>query len=123
MKRAANFLAINTDEIEWQDGEKVLGLPPGVKVKIIADGEDAVSERVDKFVKFPPGYLEPMHTHDYFHSTLIIEGEMHVAGKILKVGDYIYGGPEEPHGPMYYPKGAVLYSAGRSKKMGQTHKH
>jgi len=47
MKPAEKFLAINTDEIEWQDGEKVLGLPPGLKVKIIAEGNDAVSERVD----------------------------------------------------------------------------
>jgi hypothetical protein len=59
MKRSPKFLAINTDEIEWQDGEKVLGLPPGLKVKIIAEGEDDVSERVDEFVQFPPGYVEP----------------------------------------------------------------
>lgn len=89
MKRAEAFLAINTDDIEWQDGEKIMGLPPGIRVKIIAEGEDAVSERVDKFVKFPAGYVEPRHTHDYYHSTLVLEGEMHVAGKILKRGDYV----------------------------------
>jgi len=123
MKPAEKFLAINTDEIEWQDGEEVLGLPPGVKVKIIAEGADTVSERVDKFVKFPPGYLEPRHTHGYYHSTLILEGEMHVAGKVLKRGDYIYGGPEEPHGPMHYPEGCTIYSSGRGVKMDQIHKH
>jgi hypothetical protein len=38
MKPAEKFLAINTDEIEWEDGVKVLGLPAGVKVKVIAEG-------------------------------------------------------------------------------------
>ena len=127
MKQAEKFLAINTDEIEWQDVQKseaIMGLPSGIQVKIIAEGEDEVSERVDKFVKFPPGYVEPRHTHDYFHSTLVLEGEMHVAGKILKPGDYVYGGGNEPHGPYHYPKGCKVYSAGRFKKgLSQTHKY
>ena len=127
MKKAEKFLAINTDEIEWQDVAKsheIMGLPTGIQVKIIAEGEDEVSERVDKFVKFPPGYVEPRHTHDYFHSTLVLEGEMHVGGKILKRGDYVYGGPDEPHGPYHYPKGCMVYSAGRFRgKLSQTHKY
>ena len=81
MKESEKFMPINTDEIEWQDGEKILGLPPGLKAKIIAEAYDEVSERVDKFVQFPPGYTEPRHEHDYYHSTLVLEGEMHVAGK------------------------------------------
>ncbi len=123
MKPVERFLAINTDEIEWQDGEKIMGLPPGIKVKIIAEGTDPVSERVDKFVKFPPGYIEPRHTHDYYHSTLVLEGEMHVAGKVLKRGDYVYGGGDEPHGPYHYPVGCTVYSAGRGIKLSQIHKH
>lgn len=123
MKPAEKFLALNTNEIEWQDGEKIMGLPPGVKVKIISEGVDAVSERVDKFVKFPPGYTEPRHTHEYYHSTLVLEGEMHVAGKVLKPGDYVYGGGDEPHGPYYYPVGCTVYSAGRGNKLRQIHKY
>ena len=88
MKEAESFLIIDTEELEWEDGTKVIGLPPGVEVKIVAEGFDDVSERVDKFVKFPPGYTEPLHIHDHLHSTLVIEGEMHVHGKILKSGDY-----------------------------------
>ena len=124
MKRAEKFLAINTDEIEWQDGKKILGLPPGVKVKIIVEGRDPVSDRVDKFVEFPPGYTEPRHTHEYYHSTLVLKGEMHVAGKVLKPGDYVYGGGDTPHGPYYYPIGCTVFSAGRGPKIeNQIHKH
>ncbi len=122
MKPAEKFLAVNTDEIEWQDGEEIMGLPPGLKVKIIAEGTDPVSERVDKFVKFPPGYIEPRHTHDYYHSTLVLEGEMHVAGKVLKRGDYVYSGGDMPHGPYSYPVGCTVYSAGRGLKLSQIHK-
>ena len=35
MKVAEKFLAINTDKIAWQDGEEILGLPPGLKVNIL----------------------------------------------------------------------------------------
>ena len=121
MEPTPKFMAVNTSELEWQDGEKILGLPPGLKVKIIAEGTDEVSERVDKIVQFPPGYTEPRHSHDYFHSTLVLEGEMHVAGKVLRPGDYVYGG-NEPHGPYHYPVGCTVYSAGRGKKLSQIHR-
>ena len=42
MKESEKFIPINTDEIEWQDGEKILGLPPGLKAKIIAEAYDEV---------------------------------------------------------------------------------
>ena len=60
MKPAEKFLTVHTGELEWEDGTKVIGLPPGVDVKIVTEGVDDVSERVDKFVKFPPGYTEPL---------------------------------------------------------------
>ncbi|MEE9257767.1 MAG: hypothetical protein V3V56_11440 [bacterium] len=63
MKPAEKLLAIKTGELEWEDGAKVVGLPRGVEVKMVAEGVVGVSERVDKFVRFPPGRLEPLHTH------------------------------------------------------------
>ena len=123
MKKSDEFMPINTDDISWEDGETILGLPPGIQVKIIAEAYDEVSERVDKFVKFPPGYTEPRHEHDYYHSTLVLEGEMHVGGKVLKAGDYVYGGGTgNAHGPYHYPVGCKVYSAGRAVKMSQIHR-
>ncbi len=123
MKEADPFLIIDTDKLEWEDGTKVIGLPPGVEVKIVAEGFDGVSERVDKFVKFPPGYTEPLHIHDHLHSTLVIEGEMPVHGKILKRGDFVFGGPGEQHGPFHYPKGCTVFSCSRAEKMNQIHRN
>lgn len=123
MEKAKKFLAINTKEIEWQDGENILGQPPGLRTKLIAEGYDEVSERADRLVQFPAGYTEPRHEHDYYHSTLVLEGEMHVAGKTLSRGDYIYGGGKGNwHGPYHYPVGCMVYSAGRAKKMSQVHR-
>jgi len=123
MERAQELLAVHADDLDWEDGTKVIGLPPGVEVKIIAQGFDGVSERVDKFVRFPPGYVEPLHIHDHLHSTLIIEGEMHLHGKILRRGDFMFGGPGEQHGPMHYPIGCTVFSCSRAQKMNQIHRH
>ena len=123
MKPAEKFLTIHTDDLEWEDGTRVIGLPPGVQVKIVAEGVDGVSERVDKFVKFPAGYTEPLHIHDHLHSTLVIEGEMHVHGKILKPGDFVFGGPGEQHGPFHYPVGCTVFSCSRAEKMNQIHRN
>ncbi|MFC1492300.1 cupin domain-containing protein [Nitrospinota bacterium] len=125
MEPAEKFLAINTDELEWEDGEKFLSLPPGVKIKIIAKGRDAVSDRRDLFVQFPPGYREPRHTHVQFHSILVLEGEMHVAGKVLKRGDYVYGGgveEEAAHGPYHYPVGCTVFASTRAVEL-KSHEH
>jgi hypothetical protein len=123
MRQAEKFLTVHGDDLEWQDGQEVVGLPPGVQVKIIAEGVDDVSERVDKFVRFPPGYVEPLHIHDHLHSTLVIEGEMHVHGKILKPGDFVFGGPGEQHGPFHYPVGCTVFSCSRASKMNQIHRN
>ncbi|MDP7166882.1 MAG: cupin domain-containing protein [Nitrospinota bacterium] len=123
MNPAEKFLTVHTGELEWEDGENIIGLPLGVEVKIVAEGYDDVSERVDKFVKFPPGYTETLHIHDHLHSTLVIEGEMHVHGKILKPGDFVFGGPGEQHGPFHYPVGCTVFSCSRAVKMNQIHRN
>ena len=62
---------------------------PGVVgiMKIVREGYDEVSERAERFVRFPPGYVEPRHEHDHYHSIFVLEGEMHVDGKVLKPGE------------------------------------
>lgn len=117
---AGKFWPVNTDELEWVDGEKLFGLPPGVKVKILAKGRDKISWFMNKLVEFPAGYTLPSHTHPSYHSCILIEGEAHVAGKVLKRGGYVYGGGSEPHGPCYYPLGATLFVSSRGLKVNQS---
>ncbi len=102
------FRAIHDKDVPWQDkiAGKLLTLPKGVKVKIFA--YDPVMRRVDMKVKFPPGYVEPAHTHKSWHSILVTKGRMCVAGKDLRPGDYVFGW-DRPHGPYEYPDGCEVF--------------
>ena len=102
------FRAIHDHEIPWQDGldNNLLTLPRGVQVKVFA--QDPAMKRVDMKVKFPPGYVEPEHTHKSWHSIVVLEGRMCVAGKDLRPGDYVFGW-DLPHGPYEYPDGCEVF--------------
>tara|TARA_A100001037_G_scaffold299880_1_gene326387 strand:- start:2390 stop:2899 length:510 start_codon:yes stop_codon:yes gene_type:complete len=103
------FVALHDEEVEWQDGEdtnELLSLPPGVKVKVL--NYDAAMKRVDMKVRFPPGYVEPEHSHESWHSIVVLGGRMCVAGKDLRPGDYVFGG-NTPHGPYEYPDGCEVF--------------
>lgn len=102
-----SFKAIHDHEKDWQDGAKsVLELPEGVEVKILA--RDEAMGRTDMKVRFPPGYVEPAHTHKSWHSIVVLKGRMCVAGKDLRPGDYVFGW-DELHGPYEYPDGCEVF--------------
>jgi quercetin dioxygenase-like cupin family protein len=102
------FLA-HVDDAPWESAEP-LGLPPGVQWRLyeLSDDGDGVV-----LVKFPPGYVEPRHVHEAEHWDVIIEGEMHVDGTVLRRGDYLHGYPNKPHGPMAYPNGCTVFAVMR----------
>ncbi len=102
------FKAVHDYEIEWEDhaAADLLTLPDGVQVKIFA--HDPAMNRIDMKVKFPPGYVEPEHTHKSWHSIVVLKGRMCVAGKDLRPGDYVFGW-DLPHGPYEYPDGCEVF--------------
>ena len=108
-----DFVALYTKELDWQD-DTILALPKGVKVKILF--EDPEVGRQDILVKFPPGYREPLHTHESSHSIVVLEGKMCVAGKELGPGDYVFAWDKE-HGPYHYPEGCTVFVAALGKSI------
>ena len=92
---------------DWQDDVDVLALRGGVQVKVLF--EDRQIGVTDMLVKFPPGYVEPEHTHDSSHSIIVLEGAQIVNGVHLHTGDYAWASGPEPHGPYSYPEGAVVF--------------
>ena len=102
------FKAIHDHEVKWEsdDVRGLLKLPPGVKVKVL--NYDPVMKRIDMKQQFPPGYVEPKHTHKSWHSILVTKGRMCVAGKDLRPGDYVFGW-DIPHGPYEYPDGCEVF--------------
>lgn len=102
-----SFKALHDDEVEWEDGAKsILTLPEGVQVKIF--NHDPAMGRTDMKVKFPPGYVEPEHSHKSWHSICVLKGRMCVDGKDLRPGDYVFGW-DAPHGPYEYPDGCEVF--------------
>ena len=98
-------LGVEADDVDWEDAE-VLGLPEGLKIKIINENE--AEGRTDMLVKYPPGYVEPRHVHESAHACIVLEGRIIVDGRELTAGDYIYG-QQEPHGPWEFPDGGMNF--------------
>ena len=103
-----SFKATYDRDIPWEEGaaNELFKLPKGVQVKIFA--HDPVMRRIDMKVKFPPGYVEPEHSHKSWHSIVVLKGRMCVAGKDLRPGDYVFGW-DELHGPYEYPDGCEVF--------------
>jgi quercetin dioxygenase-like cupin family protein len=100
-------LELVSEAIDWQHGD-VLTLPEGVRAKVLNENE--AEGRTDLLVKFPPGYVEPSHTHEGAHASLLLQGRMRIHGHDLTPGDYVYGHQVE-HGPMEYPDGAIMFAS------------
>jgi len=87
-------------EGEWT--ERNIGLPPGLETKLLH--ADSAMHRNARRLYFPPGYIEPRHTHKGWHCVMVVKGRMCVDGQDLRPGDYVFGW-DEPHGPFEYPDG------------------
>ena len=104
-----DLIVIHPEDLEWEDDTDLFTLPEGVQIKMFS--YDPETGRRDFYVRFPAGYVEPRHTHRGWHSNLIVEGEMHVDGQVLKAGDYLFGpGDEIAHGPLSYPMGCTIFT-------------
>ena len=106
MREMKGFITMTFDEVDWRDDE-LMTLPRGVKSKILAIDES--KRLIDQIHKFPPGYVEPRHTHNSAHHIVILEGKMVVNGKTLTRGGYVYAEPNIEHGPYEYPEGCTVF--------------
>lgn len=100
-------LSFDGADLPWEAGE-MLTLPDGVEVAILNENEP--EGRLDMFIRFPPGYHEPRHTHTGAHATLILDGRMLIDGHELTPGDYFYG-QQVDHGPLEYPDGCTMFTS------------
>jgi len=107
-KPDSRFVAKYDKDVKWEEAaaNELLTLPKGLKMKIFA--YDPVMKRVDFKLRFPKGYVEPVHSHKSWHSILVTKGRMCVAGKDLRPGDYVFGW-DQPHGPYEYPDGCEVF--------------
>lgn len=98
-------------EVDWQDDVDILTLGHGVQVKVLYQDQEA--QLTDLLIRFPPGYVEPRHTHDSSHSVIVLEGLQIAEGDHMHPGDYVFGGANTAHGPFEYPEGCVVFASFR----------
>jgi hypothetical protein len=113
------YIGLRFDELDWQDGRELLGLPEGVQVKILRRYPSS-ERRIDFLVKFPPGYQEPRHTHEGSGMGLVLEGKQVVDGETYGPGTYAYDIGSIPHGPFDYPEGCILFASFHGGTQGGT---
>ncbi len=107
--RGKRTVIVAADEVAWQDAAERFQLPAGVEFKLY--DEDAATGRLDGLGRFPPGYVEPRHTHAALHSDALLEGRWIIEGQEVGMGGHIYGPPDVPHGPFECPEGVVVCAA------------
>lgn len=105
---SSDFLALRHDDIPWEDGSAIVGMPH-IKVKMLR--VDEVAGRRDFLILMPAGFHEPRHSHAGSHITLILSGRQVINEGELELGpgDYVYGPADTPHGPFDYPEDCELF--------------
>jgi anti-sigma factor ChrR (cupin superfamily) len=103
--RDKRTVIVDPSEIEWEDVATESNLPAGIRFKAYAYDEE--TGRRDGLVTFPPGYVEPRHTHGSVHSDALLEGRWIIEGQEVRIGGFIYGPPNILHGPFECPDGVV----------------
>jgi anti-sigma factor ChrR (cupin superfamily) len=97
------------EQMEWVDATEMTGLPEGVRVKMLSESRERGIRNM--LVSFPPGYVEPRHTHDTNHSTFLLQGRWIIEGKEVGPGGYMYGPAGIPHGPFESPEGSLVFAS------------
>lgn len=102
--------SVTADDVDWSASlqDDRFNFPEGTQAKVVH--EDPSEGRVEKLVKFDPGFVEPRHSHEGGHAVLVLDGKMEVHGETLTSGDYLYG-QQVPHGPMEYPEGCMVFAS------------
>ena len=104
--RGKATVVIDPSELPWEDATEMLHLPAGVEFKTYV--WDPETQRRDGLVRFPPGYVEPRHTHGSDHSDVLLEGRWIIEGIAVGLGAHIYGPGDVLHGPFECPDGVVV---------------
>lgn len=91
-------LAETAADLQWGDCPAIF--PPGCKIAVL-HGNPA-EPGADVFLRVPPGYAIPAHSHTSAERMVLVSGQLDVTyaghpAASLRRGDYAYGPPGLPH--------------------------
>lgn len=78
----------------------------GIQVKRLF--VDEANDSVTMLVKAPAGAAYPRHRHAGPEQCYVLQGDLHMAGTVLRAGDYQYAEPDSIHGIQYSENGCTL---------------
>jgi hypothetical protein len=107
MAAEAGMRIVRYAGLPWEDRVNVDGFP----CRAGRYYEDRVNNIFFVHVHFPTAAVEPRHVHSATHATVVLQGRAIIDGLTLGPLDVILGPGGEPHGPLAYPDGCVLFSA------------
>ena len=87
-------------EGEWQE------MIPGIMIKILF--HDAEHSRTTLLVRLEPGAVYPSHRHQGIEECLVLEGDLHVDGTVLRRGDFTVAMDEKVHIDTHSEEGCLL---------------
>ncbi len=79
---------------------------PGVRFRQLAVDEER--RYVTMLVRMDPGSAYPPHRHAGREECFVLEGDLHVAGEVLRAGDYQCAAANSDHGVQSTEKGCLL---------------
>ncbi len=107
MLTKAGYRIVRVAEIPWEERKNVDGWPSRAGQYY----DDRDNNLCMRLIDYSEGLTEPRHVHGGSHAAVLLQGEAHIDGKVLRPLDVVLGPSNEPHGPLHYPKGAKIFSA------------
>jgi anti-sigma factor ChrR (cupin superfamily) len=96
----SGLIIARSAELEWQP------LGPGVDVKTIHTDTDRRYNTV--LVRMAPGARYTAHRHVDVEELFLLSGDMHVAGVVMRAGDYCRADAETVHGVTFSEDGCLM---------------
>jgi len=101
MKESANHLIIRHEDMVWGEGTF-----PDTEMSYL--WEEPGTGRVAFMLKVLPGGTIPFHDHPRREVAYMVEGEARLNGDIMRAGDFLTAGSEEPH-DVYTENGCTFF--------------
>jgi anti-sigma factor ChrR (cupin superfamily) len=98
--REPGLLIARSSEMPWEEAA------PGIDRRVLS--VDSERDYITTLVRVQPGTRYPSHRHAGVEELLVLEGDLHVHGIVMRAGDYCRAEPHSIHDVTYSESGCLL---------------